>query len=495
MSCVGRAFWTSAEAAYDDDEFGGPVNSSVFSSTTPRDMPWDRSPRRVNPAPDVYDTAGHKAIATLRNPHSRQSAAFASSSDRFAKVKTPCGDGGASAPYGAAAESCSSGGGGGPRQSAAFASTSRRLVTPKTASPGPGWYSPRRSAHEPAHARSASTLPSAGLASGSERRLPFEAGGGRGTDLQTPPPTQYMPRAADEFGGRGAGPKAQKRGVAEKGAAAMGFTSPRFTSGHYNHSRSEGPGPGAYRAEQQDARTLASAQSGRRLPVSTEPRRIEQHFGIRMTPSSDQYHPAASARGIGDLDGRQDARVPTAAFASGSTRLKVQQTLSPGPGGYYPNDGKTVAAASSTANRPRRLQRSASFGATSRRFASSATAPPGPGSYHAHGGPRPAQSARAAPHASASFVSGSARTQLPIHPMSAIVPGPGGYEHSHPVADYARPLRRSASFTSRSERLKPSTPRDARMTPPPGTYSPQLYSRGHACSSATQRYSISRQWM
>ena len=72
--------------------------------------------------------------------------------------------------------------------------------------------------------------------------------------------------------------------------------------------------------------------------------------------------------------------------------------------------------------------------------------------------------------------------------MHLVVPGPGGYDHTNPVSDYARPLRRSASFSSTSERLKAQRS----TAPPPGAYNPQMSSRGRALSGATQRYSIRR---
>ena len=93
---------------------------------------------------------------------------------------------------------------------------------------------------------------------------------------------------------------------------------------------------------------------------------------------------------------------------------------------------------------------------------------------------------------SAAFASTSARTQLPANRSAAIVPGPGGYEHSNPVADYARPLRRSASFASTTARFV-GVPKGAAATPAPGSYQPQKAAGGGALAGATQRYSIKRQ--
>ena len=318
--------------------------------------------------------------------------------------------------------------------------------------------------------------------------------GGRGSDLSTPPPTRYSPLPAEEYRGRGVGPTGAKSGVAHQGAAALGYTSPRFASGHYSHSYANAnPGPGAYNAGEADRRTLGSAAStsGRRLPLSTEERRLQ--FDIRATPAADHYSPQASARGVGQLP-PSALHTPSAAFASASKRLNAERTLSPGPGSYYPTDGKATASAleaASSEHRPRVLRRSASFGSSSSRFKQSITAAPGPGAYERSDDLASPRRRSHAASISASFASTSARTQLPTNPSAAIVPGPGGYDHSNPLADYARPLRRSASFSSASERLKTVT-RDKRANPPPGAYNPRMSSRGRACAGATQRYSIKR---
>ena len=304
-----------------------------------------------------------------------------------------------------------------------------------------------------------------------------------------PGPSKYSPRSSADFRGRGGGPTKPKSGVAVQGASALGYTSPRFTKGHYNHTRHEVPGPGAYNAGDADPRTLGVSTSQHALrsgfSAATEARRVDDFWHIRNTPGAAHYEPQSSARGIGDLPPERKA-TPSAAFASGSHRLRAQQTLSPGPGGYAPYDGKATASA---IERPRQaLMRSASFGSTSRRFTPNTPRTPGPGAYHEGlASPRGSRMS-GTPNISASFASASARTVLPNNPMHSIVPGPGGYEHTNPVSDYARPLRRSASFSSASERLR--TPRQT--APPPGAYNPQMSSRGRALSGATQRYSVKR---
>ena len=469
---------------------------------------WYSSVRRsLHPYLTLHDYPPSQA--TLKNPHSSSSAAFASSSNRFPKTRPAAGDAGESAPSDMGSVASQSyqhvgyaeplGGWHGGQKSAAFSSTSRRLPSQPTISPGPGAYTPRASsAYSP---RSASNV-SAAYASSSARKLPFEQGGGRGTDIAVPPPTRYQPSPSEEYRGRGSGPSTDKAGVSAKAAASMRLTSPRFSNGHYNHTRNEVPGPGSYRSGEVDRRTISSAYSttGRKLPLSTSERRLQ--FDVnKHTPGADHYSPASSMRGMGQISGRHDEFVPTASFRSASKRLKPHQTLSPGPGAYAPVDG---LATSSQVERPR-IRRSASFGSSSKRFATASSHAPGPGAYHsgsqddsaiASGMRSPRRGVGANNSAniniSASFASGSERTQLPTNRSARSVPGPGAHEHSNPVADYARPLRRSASFASTSSRLK-GPPRSAQSTPPPGAYDPRISSRtgpGRAYSSATQRYSM-----
>jgi hypothetical protein len=472
-------FWRSSNIGpvlVDDDL--GMAPSSVFASTSSRDLPWQgygQEKASREPAPWSYNTNKHNACATLRSPHSTRSAAFASSSERFAKVRPAAGDDGATAPNGSTAAR-------GKQKSAAFASTSRRLREAPSRGPGPGSYSPR-------NANTAPKVPqhlSAGLASTSARRLPFEYGGGRGTDLQAPPPTQYSPRSSLDISA-GVRPKS---GAASKGGASLGFTSPRFATGHYNQARNDVPGPGSYKSAEADRRTIGSATntSGRRLPTQTEGR-DPSWFNIRPTPAPDGYRPAASKRGMGEVGGSADQpNAPSASFASSSQRFRSTPATVPGPGVYDPNDGLATAS-STTAPQRRALHRSASFGSTSRRFRGSSTLGPGPGAYQSSQdlvSPRGADNTK---H-SASFASGSERIQLPTNPGQG-APGPGAHGHSNSIGDYARPLRRSASFASTTSRLRGAT-RDQMMTPPPGAYDGQMSSRGRARATATQRYSIKR---
>lgn len=432
-------------------------------------MPWEIKKHTEQPAPSAYDVSSHRSMGSQCSQHSARSAAFASSSDRFPKPRPAAGDAGESSPFHhrqAMARTHD-----GLRRSASFSSGSRRLKPSHSQSPGPNQYYPRPASQVCEYSNSAKVAVSAGLASTLARKLPFEHGGGRGTDLSTPGPARYTPHSAAEYRGRGHGPTTAKSGVATKGGAALGYTSPRFTNGHYNHARNDKPGPGAYDAGTYDRRTLGSAYNvSGAVPRSTEERRLQ--FDIRPTPGAAAYSPRASARGVGEMH-PQAASTPSAAFASASRRLAVERARSPGPGAY---EAEGVPA--------RTLRRSASFGSQSKRFKHTTTIAPGPGRYNHDALASPRRQGQI----SASFASTSERIQLPTNPMHAIVPGPGGYDHPNPVADYARPLRRSASFSSGSERLR--TPR--RDTPPPGAYNPQMSSRGRACAGATQRYSITR---
>ena len=469
------SFCTSAEV----DEYGV-APSSVFSSGLARTMPWEAKKAVNDPGPSRYDISNHRSIGSGCCRHSTQSAAFASSSNRFPKPRPAAGDADASSPLDQGMHADQGMHVTTPqRLSASFASSSRRQRTPSSQTPGPRYF-PRHASQVGEFTNSARTAISAGLASTLERRLPFEVGGMHSSDLQTPGPARYSPRPAEDFRGRGKGPGQPRSGVPHKGAASLRYTSPRFSNGHYH----EVPGPGAYDAGASDRRTLASAYStAHKLPNSTEERRLQ--FDIRTTPAADAYSPRASARGVGEL-ALAALHTPSAAFASSSERLRTQCTASPGPGSYQPVDGKATASAVAVLPAPRGIRRSASFGSTSRRFRERCSTVPGPGAYASRdvlASPR-----RAAQQVSASFASTSERIQLPANPMHALVPGPGGYEHSNPVADYTRPLRRSASFASSSERLR--APRHA--NPPPGAYNPKKSSRGRALSSATQRYSITR---
>lgn len=265
-----------------------------------------------------------------------------------------------------------------------------------------------------------------------------------------------------------------------------------------------------------DPRTMTSAfsSSGRRLPLSTSERKV---FDMaERAPGAGHYDPAGSMRGMGQIAGRHDEFVPSASFRSGSSRLKSHQTLSPGPGGYTPVDGLATASRVST-HRP--IRRSASFGSSSQRFRGQRNDTPGPGAYHEEPSYRRGQAYRSGSvddsvilrstaegsilrsprravgtnsahlNVSASFASGSERTQLPNNRTARGVPGPGTHAHSNPIADYARPLRRSASFSSGSSRLK-GPPKSATSTPPPGAYDPLPSSRGRACATASSRYSM-----
>ena len=445
-------------------------------------MPWQEGASkvaaRVHPAPNAYDTSQYSSIASTRSPHSAKSAAFASTSDRFAKVKPAAGDGGSytGGSLGMARD----------RPSAAFASTSKRLPSRATPSPGPV-YNPREAqtaVKDPGHL-------SHGLASTSARRLPFDTGSRASGGVAA---TRYSPSTATSVSARGRADGFDgdtKSGVPSKGAAALGFTSPRFTIGHYNHARRDGPGPGTYEASQGDPRTLGSAAStsARRLPASTEERTLVWEKGYR-TPGADAYSPRASKLGVGDLGA--NAHIPSAAFSSSSQRLRPHATLSPGPGAYAPEDGlATASGIASAATGARTVRRSASFGSSSTRFRPPKSNSPGPGAYvDDH---RTLASPRQTTRVSASFASGSERTQLPLnHKDAAKVPAPGAHGgHDPPTSGSARVIRRSASFASTSTRLKGPS-RAQRDTPPPGAYDPALASRGRALASATQKYSIHR---
>ena len=290
-----------------------------------------------------------------------------------------------------------------------------------TQSPGPQYY-PRHQSDIGASTNSARTAVSSGLASTLARRLPFDTG-----NSSSPGPSKYSPRSSAEFRGRGAGPTKPKSGVPTKGAAALGYTSPRFSNGHYNHARQHVPGPGAYNAGAADHRTLGSAHSasGRATPTfgaSTEARKVEDFYGIRPTPGAAAYSPRSSARGISDMPPER-RHTPSAAFSSGSKRLAAQQTLSPGPGGYTPYDGKATASiVVKGAARP--VRRSASFGSSSSRFKQPWVArdTPGPGAYHQDlASPRDGYARLSgAANISASFASGSARTRP--GPLSVFAP-------------------------------------------------------------------------
>lgn len=508
------AWFTPAARQEDERDYDdyGLAPSSCFASTSARSMPWDPGggrgvPSASQPAPGAYDVSGYRAMATLKSPHSAKSAAFASSAGRFPKTRAA----GSEAYLDPSDDNSMTRSGGGTilQRSASFASTSRRLKEQKTISPGPGAYTPTTaSAYTP---RSIANMPSASYASGSSRSLPYER-----TVSAAPPPTCYQPSPAEEYRGRGHGPGLGfKADVSSKSAASMRLTSPRFADGHYSRYKNELPGPGAYNALEADPRTLASAYSttGKRLPATTSERRVFE--GDSRTPGAGTYEPYGPAAG-----GCSGAFVPSASFRSTSSRLKPHKTISPGPGNYEPNDG--LATASQAGNRPT-IRRSASFGSTSQRFRSKPTDVPGPGSYHrtmpykkgslyASGSvddsaisPRFQKSTAAGTlsrsprravgtnsvhlSVSASFASGSERTQLPNNRSAREVPGPGSYPSPNPIADYARPVRRSASFASTSERLR-RPPKAATSTPPPGAYDPQLVSKGRAHTGASVRYSM-----
>ena len=465
-------------------------------------------PGATQPAPGAYHVSDHQAIARVQSPHTVNSAAFASSSGRFPKTRVANGDSYLGPNYGHSVSSETRNGNNGLQRSASFASSSKRLKEHKTAAPGPGAYTPKAtSAYSPHYASG----PSAAYASGSARNLPYER-----PSSAAPPPTFYNPSPSERFRGRGAGPNSDaKSGVPGKAAASMRLTSPRFADGHYSRPKNDLPGPGTYHAEAFDPRSLSSATAGRRLPLSTSERKV---FDMAdRAPGAGHYNPAGSMRGMGQIAGRSDEFVPSAAFRSGSSRLKAQQTLSPGPGGYTPSDGLATASRAS-AHQP--IRRSASFGSSSQRFRNRPNDAPGPGAYHqappyrrghasyrsgsvddsmimrstAEGSilrsPRRAVGTNSAHlNVSASFASGSERTQLPANRTAREVPGPGTYPNANPIADYARPLRRSASFSSSSSRLK-GPPKSATSTPPPGAYDPLPSSRGRVAVSASSRYSM-----
>lgn len=449
---------------------GGLAPSSIFASTSSRDLPWAtlQTKRATDPGPSNHADGAlrHKAMSTLKGS-SRNTAAFASAAHRFAQTKHASG--------GMSAEDPSTmGRWAGVRPHAAFASRTPKHHSRSTANPGPGAYRPEAADTDASRSRS-----SAALASTSERRLPFESGGGRGTDLETPPPTAYSPRSGADFRGR----DADQRRAPKNASAAMGFTSPRFTRGHCSHAHSGTPGPGSYSVAESDWRTMGSSTSGKPqhgVPISTEEGRLR--FDIRPTPGAGAYTPRSSARGMGDVTGRHDEKVPNAAFCSSSRRLASRYTASPGPGAYETGSQP-----------PRTIRRSASFGSSSSRFTNNKMPTPGPGAY-GHTSQTMSASMQAA-RAQAAFSSSSARTQLPTntHSGTGEVPGPGAHEHTNPVSDFARPLRRSASFSSASSRLS-NTPRGKAMafTPGPGAYTPLLSTTGQACAAATQRYSIKR---
>ena len=493
-------FWTSS-AARDLDEYGI-APSSVFSSTSARGMPWEASKlARPDPAPHDYNTSGYRAMATPRNPHSKASAAFASGSDRFIKTKTPSytsrDDTDITSNRSVASLHD------GVRRSASFASRSERLKKVQSRSPGPGTHNVMASDPRSLSSKSSARIsgPSSGLASTSARRLPFEAGGAYGGASRdyVPAAAKYDPAPSEDYRGRGSGPGALKSGVAKKGAAALGYTSPRFGTGHYNQVKTsrEVPGPGSYQVMASDRRSLGSAYStsGRKLPLSTEERRLpyETFSHDRSTPGADHYQPASSARGMGEL-APQTLQVKSAAFASSSVRPALKATpasKSPGPGGYQPHDGKATADIS-TGGYHRPIRRSTSFGSTSTRFKTVGDRQwtPGPGSY-AQSDELASPRGYGQKRISASFASTSARTQLPRNREAEGMPGPGGYEHTHPTSDLSRNrLRRSASFSSTSERLKMR--KEKVEVPPPGAYDPLLASRGRAIAGATQRYSMHR---
>ena len=410
--------------------------SAVFASSSSRELPWQAHHQKTlaQPSPAAHGDGPlqYRSMASPRAPHSKSSAAFASGSARFTKVRraadaTPVV---AEVPFNAGAMVSTisqaypepSGGWAGGRPSAAFASSSKRMHTPYKGAPGPGAYSPT----DPRATVSAGALASgrcATFTSTSARRLPFESGGGRGTDLQAPAPTRYETDRAADFRGRGS----DMRRAPSQGAAAMGYTSPRFAAGHCRT-----PGPGAYAVAESDRRTLGSgaasgsARYGVGMPPSTAERRLE--FDIRQTPGPGAYQ---SRRGLGE-GGRAAS---TAAFASRSARMHSKETASPGPLQYadahYQRGAIKYAAGSAQSARPR-LRRSASFESATERFRRQQTCSPGPGAYGSASGigsPRRNQAI------SAVFASTSARTDLPRNPMSAITPGAGAYEHSQPSAE------------------------------------------------------------
>ena len=479
---------------------------TLRASRHQRALPWDPGggrgvPSASQPAPGAYDVSGYRAMATLKSPHSAKSAAFASSAGRFPKTRAA----GSEAYLDPSDDNSMTRSGGGTilQRSASFASTSRRLKEQKTISPGPGAYTPTTaSAYTP---RSIANMPSASYASGSSRSLPYER-----TVSAAPPPTCYQPSPAEEYRGRGHGPGLGfKADVSSKSAASMRLTSPRFADGHYSRYKNELPGPGAYNALEADPRTLASAYSttGKRLPATTSERRVFE--GDSCTPGAGTYEPYGPAAG-----GCSGAFVPSASFRSTSSRLKPHKTISPGPGNYEPNDG--LATASQAGNRPT-IRRSASFGSTSQRFRSKPTDVPGPTrtmpykkGLYASGSvddsaisPRFRRAPRRAPQPLAAprrwhqlrpsqrlcQLRLVERTQLPNNRSAREVPGPGSYPSPNPIADYARPVRRSASFASTSERLR-RPPKAATSTPPPGAYDPQLVSKGRAHTGASVRYSM-----
>ena len=468
-----------------------PVRSAVFaSSSSSRKLPWNAFYAHGDvPVPSSATYADgplhFRSISSPRAPSSKSSAAFASSVDRFAKPRkaaefTPVVD---AAVYdaGALVSSVSQAG----RPSASFVSTSARMSPRGMPTPGPGAYTPT----DPTASRSAGAIASgkcASFHSSSSRRLPFEPGGWRGTDLGTPGPTAYQNSSAADFRGT----RGDVSRAPAKGASAMGFTSPRFGSGHYGSPRHSTPGPGAYGGGAMDRLSMASATSGM-LPSSAE-RRLPLTDIRVFTPGPGNYR--EQRPGIGDSGVRRSA-----SFADRSRRMAPKSTLSQGPHAYadahYQRGAFAVANVLKTGT-PRPLRRSASFSSGSTRFKSQGLHVPGPGAYEGKdgmGSPRRSSLARS------SFASTSARTQLPFQLQGATAtPGAGQYEHAQPIRDAItsqtgpRGLRRSASFESRAVRNLGGVTKAAAASPGPGYYSPRAEGGGRAAASATQRYSLNR---
>ena len=82
--------WQSTTSVF-DDEFGI-APSSVFSSTSARSMPWETKKARDDPGPLAYNLSGRKSVSNELHRHSAKSAAFASTSDRFAKTRQAAPD-------------------------------------------------------------------------------------------------------------------------------------------------------------------------------------------------------------------------------------------------------------------------------------------------------------------------------------------------------------------------------------------------------------------
>lgn len=191
------------------DEYDFVAPSAVFASSSLRALPWNDGPvtrqRQAQPSPASHGDGplSYRSMASPRAPHSKSTAAFASGSSRFTKVRkaseaTPVVS---QAPFDSDAMGEHTtlqayaelrGGWHGGRPSAAFVSSAKRLTTPQTISPGPGAYM-KADMKASASAGELASGRCAAFASASLRRLPFESGGGRGTDLQVPAPSAYTP--------------------------------------------------------------------------------------------------------------------------------------------------------------------------------------------------------------------------------------------------------------------------------------------------------------